>query len=70
MIRVEFSRKEYQITCDGCKNVIEANAPTYSVMLGCDRDGYEDIVSLCEDCGSHLQNDMSDEYNRFVDLGL
>lgn len=70
MIRVESSRKEYQVICDGCKDAIKANAPTYSIMLGCDKDGYENIISLCEDCGSHLQNDMSDEYSRFVDLEL
>ena len=27
-------------------------------------------IKICEDCGQDLQNDMSDEYHKFVDLGL
>ena len=68
MVNVEFSRKEYKVVCDGCGDTTEVNAPTYGIMLGCDGEGYENIISLCEDCGNHLQIDMVDEYSEFVDL--
>lgn len=72
MIRVEFSRKEYKVECDGCKTIIESNAPSFIISLGVEpHEGMaENIFCLCEDCGNDLQNDMADEYNRFVDLGL
>lgn len=72
MLRVNMSRKEYKIECDGCHTIVEENTPSFTIDLGClgYEDSYEERISLCEDCGNDLMNDLSDEYNRFCDLGL
>lgn len=68
MIDVKFERlkKSKLILCDACMNDIKAEQPHFSLFL----DAIGQGISLCEDCGNNLQNDMSEEYSKFVDLGL
>lgn len=70
MINVEFKRNEYVIKCDGCGRDIYVDEPSYKLEFGVQDSMAEQIISLCEDCGRHLQNDMSDEFCKFIDLGM
>ena len=65
MVDVKFERlNENTIVFDGCTCEIVLEQPHFSIYL----DTIEQSIFLCEDCGNHLQNDMSDEYCKFVDL--
>lgn len=68
MINVEFKRNEYVIKCDGCGRDIHVDEPSYRLEFGVQDNTAEQTISLCEDCGGHLQNDMSNEFCKFVDL--
>lgn len=68
MIGVEFKRfsGEYRVDCESCGSKIIKEQPFFELY-------FKDIhqtIHICEDCGNNLQNNMSDEYCKFVDLGL
>ena len=67
MIDVDFKRLEsrVEISCNGCNSEIRCEQPYFKISIN----SLLTTISLCEDCGNHLQNDMSDEYCEFVDLG-
>ena len=67
MIDVKFERLNIDMTlCDGCLTEIRETQPHFAIDL----DMIGRLIHLCEDCGNNLQNNMSDEYCKFVDLGL
>lgn len=67
MIHTSFKRsKNDVILCEGCGTEIKIKQPHFEIYF--DFTGV--VIPLCEDCGNDLQNDMSDEYCKFVDLGL
>lgn len=64
MIETEFIRSNAKKLCTGCKTFIETQQPFFIFRFNnSDRN-----FCLCEDCGHNLQNDMNDEYQRFVDM--
>ena len=65
MVEVEFLRSNSIRVCPGCKMTIEKEQPFFIFRFN-KNDGYNNFC-LCEDCGNNLQNDMNDEYQRFVD---
>ena len=67
MIEVNFKRftGKHKIHCESCGKDIKEKQPFYELYF---KNIYVKI-NLCEDCGQDLQNDMSDEYHKFVDLG-
>ena len=68
MIEVQFKRftGKYKIHCESCGKDIKEKQPFYELYF---KKIYT-TIKICEDCGQDLQNDMSDEYHKFVDLGL
>ena len=70
MIKVEFKRNEHVIKCDGCGRDVYIDEPSYRLEFGVQDNIAEQIISLCENCGGYLQNDMSDEFCKFVDSGI
>lgn len=69
MIHIEFGRKKYVVECEVCGIYIPIEAPSWDIRFGVlYNDGAENVINLCEDCGNNLQNDMVDEYQRFIDL--
>lgn len=67
MINTVFKRLNESFICDGCGAVIEAEAPAFNLNFENSSIG-EITLTICEDCGNNLQNDMADEYVEFVDL--
>lgn len=65
MIEVQFKRfdGEYKVDCESCGDKIRKEQPFFQLYF---KDIHQ-ILHICEDCGNNLQNDMSDEYSRFVD---
>lgn len=68
MIDVQFKRfnMKYKVDCESCGGEIIKQQPFFELYL---KDIHQ-TLHICEDCGNHLQNDMLDEYSKFVDLGL
>ena len=71
MIEVNFKRftGKHKIHCESCGKDIKENQPFFELYF---KKIFKNIyvkINLCEDCGQDLQNDMSDEYHKFVDLG-
>lgn len=68
MIEVKFKRLDFKkgLPCDCCMSDIQIEQPHFEIYL----DAIGQTIHLCEDCGNDLQNDMSDEYCKFIDLGL
>lgn len=65
MMDVQFKRfsGEYKVDCESCGSEIKTDQPFFELYI-------HQTIHICEDCGNELQNDMSDEYSRFVDLGV
>ena len=63
MIKVDFLRSNSVRLCSSCGTMIEKEQPFFIFRFS---NGYYNFC-LCEDCGNDLQNDMNDEYQRFVD---
>lgn len=68
MLVTSFERLENEEVCCGCGRLINAEEPTFKISQEQQTVSNIEII-LCEDCGNSLQNDMSDDYCRFVDLG-
>lgn len=68
MIEVKFKRftGKYKIHCQSCGENIKEEQPFFELYFG----SIYQTINICEDCGQDLQNDMSDEYHKFVDLEL
>ena len=68
MIEVQFKRftGKNKIHCESCGQNIKEKQPFYKLYFK----EIDTTIKICEDCGQNLQNDMSDEYHKFVDLGL
>lgn len=68
MIEVQFKRfnMKYEVDCESCGSEIIKQQPFFELYFN----NTHRRLYICEDCGNHLQNDMSDEYSKFVDLGL
>jgi hypothetical protein len=55
--------------CSACGCIIEDKQPMYSLTIGIHENPVENThIRLCEDCGNDLNNDISEEYSKFVDL--
>ena len=50
--------------CDDCGKIVVKEEPHFNIEFELE----ENIVFLCEDCGNELQNNLSQEYKKFVDL--
>lgn len=68
MIGVQFKRfsGEYKVDCESCGIKINKDQPYFELYFN----DIHQTLHICEDCGNILQRDMSDEYCKFVDLGL
>ena len=68
MIEVQFKRftGKHKIHCESCGKDIKEKQPFFELYF---KKIYT-TINICEDCGQDLQNDMSDEYHKFVDLEL
>jgi len=64
-MNITLSRTQAILKCDECGENIEQFAPYWSLEF----DSVFKDITLCEDCGNHLNNDMDDEYSEFVDMG-
>jgi NAD-dependent SIR2 family protein deacetylase len=62
-MEVEFKRSCTSWECDECGTKVEKDAPYWYIEIS----NMGQVICLCEDCGNNLQNDMSDEYQRFID---
>lgn len=67
MIEVSMERSKWKQPCCGCNSIIEKEAPMF-ILYNIGGAMKIDII-LCEDCGNNLQNDINDEYQKFVELG-
>lgn len=65
---VEFKRfgGKYRADCDSCGSTIRKEQAFFRLYFN----NIDQTIHICEDCGNNMQNDMSDEYCKFVDLGL
>lgn len=64
MLNTNFLRLKEEEVCCGCGALIEKEAPAFTIIQGEQHLNNIEIV-LCEDCGNHLQDDMTDDCLRF-----
>ena len=64
MLNTNFTRLENEEVCCGCGRLINEEEPVYTIVQGEQYLNNIEII-LCEDCGTYLQNDMTDDYLRF-----
>ena len=64
MINAILDRCKVNFKCDGCGCEILEDAPYWCL----DCEATINDMSICEDCGNELQNNLSQEYKKFIDL--
>lgn len=64
-MHIELKRNDKERYCDNCNLEIQVEAVMGRIELSHCKGNF----TLCEDCFNDMQNDMADEYCRFVDMG-
>lgn len=61
-MKVDFKRMSCNKSCYSCGDIIQEEAPAFVISFP------NECFILCKDCGNDMQNDMANEYSKFVDL--